>query len=171
MKQLSKIQSLEISGLFNKKNLKWDLGNVNVLVGRNGSGKSTILNILRSLLKNDRDSLSLSLCNSAKIITDNSSSIEYNNAKESDLELIKKILIDINKRSLTIKKEDSSPNKKSGYQYDYQKNSSHKLKNKNVEQSLKELESLKNILQDINLKNNKYLTLSEAKIKFNNILK
>lgn len=169
MKQLSKIQSLEISGLFNKKNLKWDLGNVNVLVGRNGSGKSTILNILRSLLKNDRDSLSLSLCNSAKIITDNSSSIEYNNAKESDLELIKKILIDINKRSLTIKKEDSSPNKKSGYQYDYQKNSSHKLKNKNVEQSLKELESLKNILQDINLKNNKYLTLSEAKIKFNNI--
>jgi len=175
MKQFSKIQSLEISGLFNKKNLKWNLGNVNVLVGRNGSGKSTILNILRSLLKNDSDSLSLPLCDSAKIITNNFSSIEYSNAKELDLELIKKILTDIDQRSLTLKKENSTPNKKNDYQFDYKNNHNHKNKikkfpiNQGVDKSLRELETLKMLLQDMNFKKNKYLTSFEDKIIFKNI--
>lgn len=46
-----KIEKIEIKGLFGKKDICWELNpQVNVLVGVNGSGKSTILSIIYSFL-------------------------------------------------------------------------------------------------------------------------
>lgn len=46
-----KIEKVEIKGLFGKKDICWELNpQVNVLVGANGSGKSTILSIVYSFL-------------------------------------------------------------------------------------------------------------------------
>ncbi|WP_413516765.1 AAA family ATPase [Photobacterium phosphoreum] len=44
------IKRIEIEGLLGKKNIIWDLDDVNVLVGHNGSGKSTILEIVKTAL-------------------------------------------------------------------------------------------------------------------------
>ncbi|QSX29561.1 ATP-binding protein [Shewanella cyperi] len=45
-----KIDSIKIDGLFNSSTLMWNLDKVNVLVGKNGTGKSTVINIINSLL-------------------------------------------------------------------------------------------------------------------------
>lgn len=46
-----KIEKIEIKGLFGKKDIFWKLNpQVNVLVGENGSGKSTILSIIYCML-------------------------------------------------------------------------------------------------------------------------
>lgn len=48
-----KIEKIEIKGLFGKKDISWKLNpQVNVLVGENGSGKSTILSIIYCMLNN-----------------------------------------------------------------------------------------------------------------------
>lgn len=48
-----KIEKVEIKGLFGKKDICWELNpQVNVLVGVNGSGKSTILSIIYCMLNN-----------------------------------------------------------------------------------------------------------------------
>ncbi|WP_255943411.1 ATP-binding protein [Vibrio campbellii] len=44
------IKTIEVEGLLSRKNVYWELGNVNVLVGQNGSGKSTILELTRFAL-------------------------------------------------------------------------------------------------------------------------
>lgn len=47
-----KIEKVEIKGLFGKKDICWELNpQVNVLVGANGSGKSTILSFIYCMLK------------------------------------------------------------------------------------------------------------------------
>ena len=49
-----KIKSIEINGLWKLYNLKWDIfPDVNILTGANGSGKSTFVDTVNSLLKND----------------------------------------------------------------------------------------------------------------------
>lgn len=49
-----KIEKIEIKGLFGKKDICWKLNpQVNVLVGENGSGKSTILAIIQAVLSNN----------------------------------------------------------------------------------------------------------------------
>jgi len=47
------IDEIRANDLFGKKNIIWKLKSVNVLVGKNGSGKSTILRSINSLLKRD----------------------------------------------------------------------------------------------------------------------
>ncbi|MFT4930045.1 MAG: ABC-type lipoprotein export system ATPase subunit [Phenylobacterium sp.] len=44
------IQKVVIKSLFGKKDIDWTLGDVNVLVGKNGSGKSTILRAIYGML-------------------------------------------------------------------------------------------------------------------------
>lgn len=47
------VKKLEIEKLFGLKNINWDLKDVNVLVGKNGAGKSTILGTIFGLLKQE----------------------------------------------------------------------------------------------------------------------
>ncbi|HHZ5013350.1 TPA: AAA family ATPase [Salmonella enterica] len=47
------VKKIEIKGLFGSKNINFDLKEVNVLVGKNGAGKSTILRSLHSMLKQE----------------------------------------------------------------------------------------------------------------------
>lgn len=48
------ITEVKIKGLFGRKNIDWPLKQVNVLVGKNGSGKSTILKVIKNALT-DKD--------------------------------------------------------------------------------------------------------------------
>ena len=48
-----KIKKLSIENLFDEYNVEWVLDDVNVLVGKNGKGKSVILNIIHSLLNKE----------------------------------------------------------------------------------------------------------------------
>lgn len=53
------IKTIEIKGLFGKKNVKLDIqDDVNIFVGENGMGKTTILNILNNILTLDISALS-----------------------------------------------------------------------------------------------------------------
>ncbi|KGA89330.1 ABC transporter family protein [Proteus mirabilis] len=56
------IKNIVIKDLFKRKKIDWDLQDVNVLVGKNGSGKSTIIQIIAALL---RQELNESLSNSS----------------------------------------------------------------------------------------------------------
>lgn len=44
------IENIKIDGLFGSKNINWNLQKTNVLVGKNGTGKSTILELIRATL-------------------------------------------------------------------------------------------------------------------------
>lgn len=73
-----KIEKIEIKGLFGKKDICWELNpQVNVLVGENGSGKSTILSIMHDLLLIQANEKNIPLFNSAKIAFQNQSKTEY----------------------------------------------------------------------------------------------
>ncbi len=55
------LKSIEAKKLFGEKNIKWDLSDVSVLVGKNGAGKSTILRSIYELLTDEKtDNLNLS---------------------------------------------------------------------------------------------------------------
>ncbi len=63
-----KIEKIEIKGLFGKKDICWELNpQVNVLVGVNGSGKSTILSTLCCMLKNIPNSSNSMIFDTAEI--------------------------------------------------------------------------------------------------------
>lgn len=47
------VKQLEIKNLFGTKDIEWNLNDVNVLVGKNGAGKSTILQTIYGLLKQE----------------------------------------------------------------------------------------------------------------------
>lgn len=47
------VKKLTIENLFERKNIEWDLKEVNVLVGKNGSGKTTILQTIYGLLQQE----------------------------------------------------------------------------------------------------------------------
>ena len=47
---IMKLNNIKISNLFEKYNINWDIKDVNVLVGKNGRGKTTILKTIYSLL-------------------------------------------------------------------------------------------------------------------------
>lgn len=55
------IENLKIKNLFFRKDINWDLKQVNVLVGKNGLGKTTILNLINSAL-NHKPSKYLDIC-------------------------------------------------------------------------------------------------------------
>lgn len=66
-----KIEKVEIKGLFGKKDICWELNpQVNVLVGVNGSGKSTILSIIYCMLNNLPNSHKNMIFDIAKIYFD-----------------------------------------------------------------------------------------------------
>ncbi|MCF0265468.1 ATP-binding protein [Acinetobacter guillouiae] len=57
-----KVKSIFIKNFFDSGNVYWDLKDVNVLVGKNGSGKSTILQLIKSTVRDEYDYEVLSRC-------------------------------------------------------------------------------------------------------------
>ncbi|WP_215767525.1 AAA family ATPase [Gluconobacter cerinus] len=83
----SYIKNISIKNLFEKKNISWDLQDINVLVGNNGAGKSTILNIVREMSHAD-GAENISKASSSKITFTDDSFVESKEdiIKQSDLE-------------------------------------------------------------------------------------
>lgn len=71
----TKIKKIAINNLFGDKNIDWELGDVNVLVGKNGLGKSTILRLISTTLTQEPVDRELELCDRVKIIFNNKESI------------------------------------------------------------------------------------------------
>lgn len=73
-----KIEKVEIKGLFGKKDICWELNpQVNVLVGANGSGKSTILSILYDILSIQTKEKNITLFDTSKVCFVNRAITEY----------------------------------------------------------------------------------------------
>lgn len=80
-----KIERVKITGIWNKFDIDWTLNSdVNVLAGINGSGKTTILDIIASLCYNEgKTNAKLKQINNAKIYFSNGYEIEYFKIKDS----------------------------------------------------------------------------------------
>ncbi|HGM9747853.1 TPA: AAA family ATPase [Proteus mirabilis] len=82
------LKTLKINNLFGYKNIVLDFDDVNVLVGRNGLGKTTILKILNAMLNGDFNCSELKLCRSASIVFTNKATIAYE--RNNKIEMIAK---------------------------------------------------------------------------------
>lgn len=104
----AKIRRLKIEYLFGYKNINMDLDDVTVLVGNNGTGKSTILRIIHSLLTLN-ESESLRLCECAELWLEDDIKIVYENFyKDDSREIVEKIFVDtINSSDISIKRMES----------------------------------------------------------------
>ena len=71
------LKTLKIESLFGYKDIELDFSDVNVLVGRNGLGKTTILKILNAMLNEDFNCSELKLCHRASITFTNKAAIFY----------------------------------------------------------------------------------------------
>lgn len=103
-----KIRRLRIEYLFGYKNIDMDLQDVTVLVGNNGTGKSTILRIIHSLLTLN-ESESLRLCDCAELWLENGIRIVYENFyKDDSREIVERIFADtIHSRDINVSRMDS----------------------------------------------------------------
>lgn len=81
-----KIKNLKIEKLFGYKDLEWKLSDVSVLVGKNGSGKSTILNIIKDLLLTETDK-NIHQCGNCELSTSNNLTIKHKHIPLSSLDL------------------------------------------------------------------------------------
>lgn len=119
MRHIMKIQKVEIKGLFGKKDIEWELNpQVNVLVGENGSGKSTILSTIYCMLKGVAIANSTIILNQCTLSFDNTetplqiSSIDTNlvvsllQEDKEEWEKIKNILSSKNNNSYDKKDDD-----------------------------------------------------------------
>lgn len=81
------IKSIEITGLLGRFDLKWDLSDVNVLVGKNGSGKSTIIKLAEMALSTSEELINNKHLNSYEILSSKFSSfeLELNNGQKASL--------------------------------------------------------------------------------------
>ncbi|KTS72198.1 AAA family ATPase [Pantoea stewartii] len=102
------VNSLSIRYLFGYKNVDMELDDVTVLVGINGSGKSTILRIIHSLMTLS-ESENLKLCEYATLTLGDSFRIVYENFHRDDSkDIVKKIFLEtINSRSINLDRMES----------------------------------------------------------------
>ncbi|MEY8823119.1 AAA family ATPase [Klebsiella pneumoniae] len=70
------IKNIVIKGLFKRKDIDWNLKDVNVLVGKNGSGKSTIIQIIAALLRQELNN-SLSSCAFSQLTLENEGTVTH----------------------------------------------------------------------------------------------
>jgi len=104
------IDEIKATDLFGKKNISWKLKSVNVLVGKNGSGKSTILRSINSLLKKDTNE-DLKKSRIFNILLNNGTSIKHTvNELNSDTD---KLIASLSELSKSIKKTQSNTKQKS----------------------------------------------------------
>lgn len=82
------IKNIKIKSLFDEKDILWELGKVNVLVGKNGLGKSTILNLISTAVTQTPDK-SLSLCKEVMVEYDNGEKISARKNHVVDIQFLK----------------------------------------------------------------------------------
>ena len=61
------VKNIKIKNFLGEWNIDWDLKKVNVLVGKNGSGKTKLLELIQNIIERDREENINILCNEAKI--------------------------------------------------------------------------------------------------------
>lgn len=91
LKMSSFIKQIKIKELFGKKDIEWNLGDVNILVGKNGSGKTTILKSLMDLLK-ERESIQLSSSSEFEVTFNDNTKTKH---KLTKLDLSKKEMLSL----------------------------------------------------------------------------
>lgn len=88
-----KVEKLRVINLFGYKDIELDLNEVTVLVGDNGTGKSTLLRIIHSLITlNESDALRL--CSRAEVWLSAGVRITYTNYHADDSNVLKKAVLD-----------------------------------------------------------------------------
>ncbi|HAH2694021.1 hypothetical protein A8M40_23540 [Escherichia coli] len=102
------ILKLRIEYLFGYKNIDMNIDEITVLVGDNGTGKSTILRIIHSLLTLN-ETESLRLCEYAELYLDGDVKVVYENFdKDDSRKVMEKIFVEtINSTNDDIKRLDS----------------------------------------------------------------
>lgn len=147
-KEIKYIAKVEISRLWNKSNISWDLNNdVNILSGTNGSGKTTILDFICGLISTGTiPSIHLGLAEKIKLIFNNKKFIDYEHIKINDS--IKNIEQKANNGDYKCKEIISTLKEEEGS--DYKRIKSIKAENhwvsfKNLEITLDELNKILNI--------------------------
>lgn len=105
------LKNIEVKGLFDEKDIRWDLSDVSVLVGKNGAGKSTILRSIYDLLTGEnKGTLNLSTEFILNFIDDASIHFKKNSPfSEREMSIF---LENINKAKHLKVKKTSKPNKK-----------------------------------------------------------
>lgn len=74
-----KISNIFIRNLFDTHDICWKLKNENVLVGKNGLGKSTILELVKASVTKDYNSRALKLCEGIQLTFDDKQSSKITN--------------------------------------------------------------------------------------------
>lgn len=108
-----KIKNFKIQNLFGTKDLEWNLGDVSVLVGKNGSGKSTILDTIKNLLLQEADR-SLHQCGNVEITLSDGTKIKHNQIplKSSEInEFLKAIKTIVSEQNQKNKIKDTAKTK------------------------------------------------------------
>lgn len=85
------IKSIKIKNLFNEKQIHWELQKINVLVGKNGLGKSTILRLINSAVTRKHCD-ALDLCEEIVLEFDNERKCVARKNNEIDPDFVKLFL-------------------------------------------------------------------------------
>lgn len=104
------LKSIEVKKLFGEKNIRWDLNDVSVLVGKNGAGKSTILRSIYELFTDEnKDSLNLSAEFTLNFVND--ASLKFKKGKVFTEEEMSLFLEDLKNTSELLKENKVSKSK------------------------------------------------------------
>lgn len=101
------IKSIRIKRLFDEKDVSWELKKINVLVGKNGLGKSTILRLINAAvtLKQVED---LNLCEEVSVIMKDEE--KYTSKKNNliDIEMLKLVIEELSRFEKNSRKDKNS---------------------------------------------------------------
>lgn len=104
------IKSIKIKNLFNEKQIHWELQKINVLVGKNGLGKSTILRLINSAVTRKHCD-ALDLCEEIVLEFDNERKCVARKNNEIDPDFVKLFLKKVTSSSDFSKSIENSINK------------------------------------------------------------
>lgn len=104
------ISNIKIKNLFNEKDVDWNLKPVNILVGKNGLGKSTILRLIESVITHNNPE-DLNLCDEITVKLDNEKTYSGRKDKSNNSEILKKLIDNIlnsEEKNMSIEKSFNS---------------------------------------------------------------